>query len=157
MPSLRAFLRTLLPTWHDVDEVLQETSMLLWKKFDQYQMGTNFFAWACVVARFEVMRYRRKKARDRHVFSDEVLVVLAEECLLKEEQLLHQRSLLKLCVEKVDPKQKKLLLESYSRGFFIKDLAEREGRSPTALYKMLARLRAKLITCVKGHKDWAYE
>ena len=42
---LRAFIRSLLPTWADVDEVMQETSLVAWRKFGRFERGTNFMAW----------------------------------------------------------------------------------------------------------------
>ena len=151
LPALRAFLRQLLPTWHDVDEVLQETSIVLWKKFDQFEQGTSFSAWASMVARFEVLKYRRKKSRDRHVFSDETLELLAEECLDMEEKLAEQRQTLKTCFAKLEEKQRILLIQSYSRDLTIKELAENEGKTPGSLYKVLDRLRVKLMKCVKDN------
>jgi RNA polymerase sigma-70 factor (ECF subfamily) len=157
VPRLRAFLRMLLPSWHDVDEVLQETSLVLWKKFDQYEDGTSFFAWSSMVARFEVLKYRRKKSRDRHVFSDELLEMLADECMEREEDLSHKRKVLKTCVTKLDERQQSLLMASYSREITIKELAEREGKSPGSLYKVLDRLRQRLVKCVNEQEGLAYE
>ena len=64
-PGLRSFLRSLLPTWEDVDEVMQQTCLVLWQKFGDFELGTDFGRWACTAARFEVLKYRRKMARDR--------------------------------------------------------------------------------------------
>lgn len=151
LPALRAFLRQLLPTWHDVDEVMQETSIVLWKKFDQFEQGTSFSAWASMVARFEVLKYRRGKSRDRHVFSDATLELLAEECLDMEEKLAEQRQTLKVCFAKLEEKQQTLLTQSYSRDLSIKELAENEGKTPGSLYKVLDRLRIKLMKCVHNN------
>ncbi|MDD7987016.1 sigma-70 family RNA polymerase sigma factor [Lentisphaera marina] len=156
LPALRAFLRQLLPSWFDVDEVLQETSIILWKKFDQFEPGSSFSAWASMVARFEVLKYRRGKSRDRHVFSDETLELLAEECLDMEEKLAEQRQVLKTCFAKLEQKQQTLLTQSYSRDLSIKELAENEGKSPGSLYKVLDRLRVKLMKCVKDNGALAH-
>ena len=37
-PDLRRFIRSLLPTWTDTDEVLQQTAIVIWRKFDQIQV-----------------------------------------------------------------------------------------------------------------------
>ncbi|MGI9241870.1 MAG: sigma factor, partial [Verrucomicrobiales bacterium] len=47
-PDLRRFIRSLLPTATDTDEVLQQTAIVIWRKFDQYDPETNFMKWACV-------------------------------------------------------------------------------------------------------------
>jgi RNA polymerase sigma-70 factor (ECF subfamily) len=158
VPRLRAFLRQLLPTWYDVDEVLQETSLVLWKKFDEFEMGSSFVAWAHVIARYEVLKYRRKKSRDRHIFSDEILELLAEECQSHEEEFSERRLVLKACFTELAAEEQQLLLASYARDLTIKELAEQEGKTPGALYKTLDRLRVRLVKCVNmKREEWAYE
>jgi hypothetical protein len=44
-PRLQYYLMSLLPTADDAADVLQETSLVLWRKFAAYETGTNFFAW----------------------------------------------------------------------------------------------------------------
>jgi len=77
--SLRGFVRSLLPTLEDAREVMQETAAVLWKKYDQLDDPKNFRRWAFGVARFEVLAYRRDKARDRHIFGEELITQLALE------------------------------------------------------------------------------
>ncbi len=58
-PELRAFLRTLLPTWEAVDDVLQEASVVMWKKLDQLEDEQGFLPWAKVIVRFKAqLEYR---------------------------------------------------------------------------------------------------
>src|SRR5437899_2667383 len=78
-PGLRAFVRSLLPAWDLVDDVIQDACLVMWKKFDQFEPGTDFLCWACTIARFEVLKCRRKHARDRHVFDEQLLDALADE------------------------------------------------------------------------------
>ena len=33
--DLRAFARSLMPSWHDADEVVQQVALVAWRKFDQ--------------------------------------------------------------------------------------------------------------------------
>ena len=150
VPALRAYLRQLLPGWEDVDEVLQETSLVLWKKFEKFEPGTNFNAWACVIARLEVLNYKRKKARDRHVFSESLIDILADEADGRSEQLLQERKALKVCLTKLDPKQRQLTLSAYSGDKSIKEVAQSFGRTATALYKALNRIRTNLLKCIKS-------
>ena len=78
-PDLRRFIRSLLPTAVDADEVLQQTAIVIWRKFDQFDPQTNFMKWACVISRFEALAYRRKMARDRLVFREDVMSLMADE------------------------------------------------------------------------------
>lgn len=149
VPDIRAFLRKLLPSWADVDEVLQETTVVLWKKYDSYEAGTNFTVWACVIARYEVLTYKRKKARDKHVFSEELLELIADESLEQEERLSGEREALKVCMTKLKDQQRKILTFVYHSDKSIKEAAESLGKTATALYKILRRLRELLLNCIE--------
>ena len=52
------YIRGLVPSLVEAEEVLQQTNLLLWEKFDQFQPGTNFRAWACKVAYLTVLKHR---------------------------------------------------------------------------------------------------
>jgi RNA polymerase sigma-70 factor (ECF subfamily) len=51
---LRCYVLSLVPRWADADEIMQEVNVVLWQKFEQFQPDSNFFAWACQIARFKV-------------------------------------------------------------------------------------------------------
>ena len=76
---VRGFVRVLVPTQPDAEDVFQDISRTLWDKFDDFESGTNFLAWALSVARFKVMHYRRVKARLPLSMSDTVFDVIADE------------------------------------------------------------------------------
>ena len=147
--SLRGFVRSLLPTLEDAREVMQETAAVLWKKFDQLDDPENFRRWAFGVARFEVLAYRRDKARDRHIFGEELLTQLAlesEKIALDSDR---EIKALKSCLAKLPPKHSALVREAYDKDLKIKQIAEREGRTPMSVYKVLHRARMALADCVK--------
>ena len=79
--DLRVFARSLLPNWPAVDDVLQEASVVMWKKLHQLEQEDDFFTWARVIVRFEALRARRNAARDRLVLSEETLELLAKEAM----------------------------------------------------------------------------
>lgn len=147
--GLRAFVRTLLPEAHHADEVVQETCLVLWRKFADFEPHSSFLNWACTVARFEVLKYRRKLARDRHVFHVDLLAVLADEALDETGQRATEHRALDQCLEKLAPRQRELIQSCYAQGATIKQVAEHLGRSATALYKALNRIRLLLLDCIK--------
>jgi len=147
--ALRCFVRTLLPTWDDVDEVMQNVSIAAWTKFDRFDPLTDFARWTATIARYEVLNYRRTKARDRLVFDEDLITQIADECQEELEQSEQQRRLLTGCLEKLPDHQRQLLLAVYSAGQKIKPIAEDGGVSPNALYKTLSRLRLILLRCIE--------
>ena len=145
---LRAFIYGMVPGQEDVDEIMQEVSVVLWKKFDQYEPGTEFIRWAYVVARYEVLMYRRKKARDRLCFSEKLLELLAEEYEEHRTVLDDERQALDYCLGKLTEGERELLMTVYAKDMRINQIAEATGRTATSLYKRLNRLRKRLLDCV---------
>lgn len=148
-PALRAFIRSLLPSWEDTIEVMQNTSLVLWRKFDTFDQNTEFLKWAFVVARFEVLKYRRTIARDRHVFDEDLIKQLAQESAEESDSLEAERIALRSCLAKLPKAQQDLVKSAYEPGTKIKDLAQQIGKSATALYKSLNRTRQRLLTCIE--------
>ena len=72
------YLLTLIPDRNRARDLLQETNITIWKKAETFEQGTNFNAWACKVAYFHVLSFRRKMAREKLVFDDEILDYLSE-------------------------------------------------------------------------------
>ena len=45
-PAVRAFVRSLVPTLPDSNDVMQEVAIVLWEKFTEYQTSDDFRRWA---------------------------------------------------------------------------------------------------------------
>jgi RNA polymerase sigma-70 factor (ECF subfamily) len=56
-------------------------AVVLWRKFDQCATQENFRKWAFGVAQFEVLAWKRDRARDRLMFDEELLGALVKEGL----------------------------------------------------------------------------
>lgn len=150
--NVRAFVTSLLPNWEGVDEVLQESSLVMWRKFDQFDTTgpeSDFLNWAFMIVRFEVMKFRRKKATDRLVFSEDILELIAEEAEQVAARQLERERALQNCIQKLDPRQRSLIRAAYEDGVSIKEAAEKVGRTQTALYQALARIRRNLHRCIE--------
>ena len=147
--QVRGFVRSLLPSWTDVDEVMQETSLVAWRKFARFERGTSFMAWAATIARFEALDHLRRRGRDRLVFSDAVVELLAAETLAETDALEHERSALERCLAKLEDAQRELLLLSYQPGARFHEVAARAGKSVQGHYKTVQRLRARLLDCIR--------
>jgi len=142
------YIYTLVPDRHDAQDILQETSVVICEKFDQFRPGTDFAAWACQIAYWEVRRARQKFARSKVVFNQEVVDAIAETAaeLLPEMSARHEA--LAKCLAKLHPRDRELLLTRYEPGSGVEEAAQRSGRSLVAAYKALGRLRKLLLDCV---------
>ncbi len=146
-PRVRSFLRGLLPTWHDVEEVAQEASLIAWRKFDKFEQGTSFGGWLLTIARFEALKHRRRVARSPLVFADDVWELLAQEADGEGTQQMHRRHL-EGCLGKLKAGQRQLLLHVHSSGVVMREAALQSGKSEQAFYKVIQRLRAVVLSCV---------
>ncbi len=154
-PAVRAYIRRLVPGRADADDVMQDVSVVLWKKFGDFREGADFRPWAFGVARFEVLAWFRDKGRDRLVLDPEVVEMLADETALEESHFSQQREALEMCMEKVEPKQRDLLMQAYQPESRIQDVARGSGRTVTGFYQWLYRMRRTLLECI--HRETAKE
>lgn len=146
-PQVRSFLRGLLPTWNDVDEVIQEASMIAWKKFDDFEQGTAFGGWLLTIARFEALKHRRRLARSPLIFADDIWEIISAESQEDQEETFRQQHL-DFCLNKLSPQQRELIIKVHSPGVVIRELAKSSGKSEHAFYKAVQRLRAVVLACV---------
>ena len=148
--ELRAYARTLLPTWEAVEDTLQEASVVMWKKREQLDDETSFLPWAQTIVRFEALKTRRRVARDRLMLSEETIVMLADQAAGSPDGLLdRERNALRHCLRECSDEHRKLLLAPYLSNGGVREMAERSGRTANSLYKLLGRLREKLSLCVE--------
>lgn len=145
--SLRGFVRSLVPTREDAREVMQEVAAVLWRKFDDQASDEDFRRWAFGVARFEALAFFRDRARDRHVFSDETITLLAQEVESQADPLEAERRALDDCLRKLPETQRALVQAAYAPDVRIDDLASSMGRTAMSLYKLLHRIRMTLVDC----------
>ena len=146
-PSVRAFLRGLLPTWNDVDEVIQNASLIAWRKFDEFEQGTAFGGWFLTIARFEALKHRRKLARTPLKFADDIWNILADQAIERPSPMVRLQHL-EVCLGRLRPEQRQLILKAHEPGAVVKEVALQSGKSEQAFYKMVQRLRAVLLNCV---------
>lgn len=148
--DLRAFIRSLLPPWGDADEVTQLTALVIWRKFDLYDPDTNFMKWACVIARFEALAFRRKMGRDRLVFRDDIYELMAEEGVEELKQRAEERGALESCLGILSEQQRHFVMLAHTSGVKVAELAKEAGSTPSAFYMRLNRLRRKLMHCIEA-------
>jgi len=143
-----AYIYTLIPHRDDAEDLLQETSITLWEKFEQFEPGTDFVAWACQVAYWKVRNARRKYARSPIIHDDELLSSLSDRAIATQDQRDQRHDALRECLKKLSDRDHELVMSRYEADRTVKDVAARTGRSIEASYKALSRIRRALMDCV---------
>src|SRR5574341_527654 len=75
---LFGYIHSLVRDLDDADDLLQQTCLILWRKYEEFDRERSFFAWACGIARLEVSNLLRTRSRRRMYFSDELNLLLLE-------------------------------------------------------------------------------
>jgi RNA polymerase sigma-70 factor (ECF subfamily) len=127
---------------------MQEVVVVLWEKFEEFDLSRDFRKWACGVARFEVLAFLRDRARDRHVFDESLLLTLADEGI-EDSTGDTRRAALEECLQKLLPRQREVVLAAYESGAQIDKIANQRGQTPMSLYKVLHRIRLALLECIE--------
>jgi RNA polymerase sigma-70 factor (ECF subfamily) len=146
---LYGYIHSLVRDLNDADDLFQQTTLILWRKFGEFDRRRDFFAWACGVARLEVANFLRGRSRQRLYFSDDLNLMLAEaQAEVTDGELEARRDALARCAEKLRQRDRELLDECYGEPAGVSRAADRRGRSPQSVYNSLRRIRRALFECI---------
>jgi len=150
--AIRNFIYSIHPQAGDLDDLMQDVAISLWEKFETFDMSREFLPWANRLAYFEVLRLRKKRSRDRLVFSEELVEILAGESP-STDLVEPVRQALDNCLCKLDSKSRAVIEARYAYGTSIADLAASRRESVHHLYRLLEKIRGLLVTCVRRQLD----
>lgn len=142
------FIMTLVFNHHDAEEVFQNTNVVLWNKFAEFQPGSNFFAWASRIAYYEVLSLMKQRRRNR-TFSDEALELLANEAVAISDRSTERHEALEECLGRLAATDRELLQERYYFQRPPKQIAASHSKSVHAIYRSLNRIHNVLLNCVQ--------
>ena len=146
---LFAYILTLLPHRADAEDVFQRCSVLLWRKFEEFDRDREFLPWACGVAYYEVRNFLRVSARDRLQFKNELIQQLADRRMSKPDLTDGRISALRGCFAKLKTHDQELLSAVYGNAVTLSDFAKSTGRALQTLYNRLTLVRRRLQDCVE--------
>lgn len=147
---IHGLILALVPKGADADDILQEASAVLWQKFAEFEIGTNFAAWALRIARYQVMAYYTSKKRERARLSDESLDAVVEKMAARPDREEARSLALDGCLAGLDRSDRDLLESRYRGGATVEELARRSGKTVFAVYKALNRAHDRLLSCMRG-------
>lgn len=147
--ALSVYVHSLVPRDSAAEDILQQTKMLLWKHFDDFQAGTHFLAWARKTAFHQILTHRRQKKRE-HLPLDEValdalgiaVTQLAGDVSLRQEAL-------RTCLARLPKEHRQLVQMRYYEDLEIEQVADKLSRTAGAVYRALSRVRMSLMECVE--------
>jgi RNA polymerase sigma-70 factor, ECF subfamily len=147
--GLYTYILQLLPNYHDADDVLQTTNLVMWSKREQYEPGSNFAAWAAKIAYFEVLNHRKRQMHSRLRFNEMLVEQISREATDDFPQPDAVLQMLRQCMEKLSPADRNLIEMQYAEALAARQIAERVHRSPGAIAQSTHRIRMLLLKCIE--------
>ena len=147
---LAIYLRAAVGNRHDAEDLQQRIATVVLKKQSDFDPDKgSFISWVFGIARYEVLMFRRKQARDRLVFQD----TLQERMAAETEQMpiaTQREDFLKFCLKQLAPKAREAIRLCYGdQELSPTEAAKRMGIERNHLYVMLHRTRQTLRTCIE--------
>jgi len=145
-----SYILTLVPNHGDAEEIFQETSATLWEKYVEFEVGTNFAAWACRVAYFKTLNFRSRQKHRPLAFSDAFVELVDAEMIADADSLDAAYRALADCYESLNQTDRHLIDSRYRPQATTAGIATALGRSKQWVYRALARIHRQLFDCVSS-------
>ena len=150
--DLYAYIFALVRDFSDAEDLLQETSVTLWEKFDEFdelQADTSFRAWACTIAKYKALNFVRKQARQRTTHDTAFLEQVADAASqLPRPEDTTRREALQHCAKTLTDTQQRLLWEYYAGKQTVPQIAEQQQKTANSVYGTLSHMRRLLKKCI---------
>lgn len=146
------FIQCLVPNHAEAEDVLQETSVVLWKKWSEFDPKKDFVKWACGIAKYETFRILRQKKKNGTYLNEEVLNQIAEAALAEATQvdrLSAGETALKSCLQELPESERNILKLRYQYDQTIIQIAIECNRPKSSIHDTLVRIRERLLRCVR--------
>ena len=143
------FIRSMVFNPDDARDTLQDVNIVLYRKQDAYEHGTNFKAWAFTIARFECLSYLSRYKKNQWTTLDSgLLESLADAAEEKADDVEPCLKALRKCILALAPDVQHLISSRYQQGTPLDATATQMQTSVGALKQKLFRARKQLKQCI---------
>ena len=146
--EIYAYILALVANRNDADDIMQEAVTIMWRKFDVFEPGTSFRAWATAIARNRIKKFFEKYRNSRLRFSQDIIDAIeirATESLGQMDDIIEA---LRGCVRKLDERDQRFVQMRYDKKFPSKKIADLFGISIHSFYRAMARIYKLLEVCI---------
>ena len=144
------YVAALVPNVADAEDIVQQTALALWEKFDAYDSSQPFTPWACRFALNKTKQWLERRQRWQALLEGG----LAEELAQRREELRPEIETrlkhLEGCLSKLPEEQRSIVEGYYYRRDGVEKLAAQSDRTVAATYKTLQRIREALQLCMEN-------
>ena len=140
----------LVPNVADAQDIVQQTALALWEKFDAYDSSQPFTPWACRFALNKTKQWIERRQRWQALLEGGLVEELAQRRDELRPEIETRLKHLEGCLNKLPAEQRAIVEGYYYRRDGIEKLAEHAGRTVAATYKTLQRIREALQLCIEN-------
>lgn len=147
--QILSYINALLLNWNDAEDLFQETCLVVWQKFDEFEPGTNFLAWVLRIADHKVMNFQTVQSR-RMAFNASLRDALMTEVgNVEADAATADLAALASCMERLPLNDRQVVTLCYAEGESVSHIANAIGRSPQSVHNSLRRVRNWLLDCIR--------
>jgi RNA polymerase sigma-70 factor, ECF subfamily len=147
-PAVANFVHALVRDHDAARDVLQDTALVIFRRFEEYDGERPFVAWALGIARFQVMGLQRDAARCLVVFDDEVLEKFTDSWAELAPTVSDRTVALESCIERLAAHARRLVQLRYFDDLDAEQISQRLGSKGASVRVTLQRIREQLRTCI---------
>ena len=148
-PAVRAFVGASVRGFHDAEDVVQQVALTVARRFDEFDASRPFLAWALWLAKSRIIDHYRQQARQRRLFSEELLDRLAAALVSQQTEMPARQAALEHCLERLPEKSRRLLTLRYAEDASVAELATAVQSTAGAVRVTLFRIRDLLSQCIE--------
>lgn len=145
---LYRFVRMAMPNSQQIDDVLQETFLVMWQKFDESCSAESFYPWACRIARLKVLEAFARNQRDLPVLDTDIIEQMMIDESLESDPQADAKQILQSCMDKLPVADRDLIELRYEPGMRVEAMAAQLSRPANSISKSLGRIRHVLWQCM---------
>lgn len=145
---LYSYLLAIVHNHSDAEDLLQETAVVLWDKFDKYQEGTSFDRWAMKIASNNALNFMRKNRNTKRFFHEAFYEMVSQQAQEDSDSIAERSEAFHFCLNKLPENCRELLSMRYQKDVSIKHISQLTGRSANGLYQSFSRIISAVRECM---------
>jgi RNA polymerase sigma-70 factor, ECF subfamily len=150
-PTVSQFVASLVRDPWAVRDIVQNVSLVLLRKFAEYDESKSFLPWALGIAKFEILGHQRDAARNRLICDSLFLDQYTQAWADIAPRISHEMEALRHCVGELDGRPRTIIKLRYADGETSETIAAKLNITAENVRTILHRTRDVLRRCVERH------
>lgn len=147
--ELYGYIYAVVRNWQDADDLFQSVCLVLWSKFELFQPGSSFFAWARQTAKITVSNFLKRKRLPNYVSEDVLDILTGTVTEAQSDGAEPYLVALRHCKATLTTADEELLSLRYAEDLGSREIADRVRRPQQSVCQSLKRIRRVLLKCIQ--------